>query len=169
YHNEIVFVGSYYRNRAEVLEKICDFDLGVLGPGWDKVSDDSPLKKCVRKSGNINVAEWLKIFASAKIVVMVHYHDSAVACFQASPKVFEILAAGKFLVVDAQPDVLTLFRDKEDLAVFRDISQLRNILLYYLSNQEEREAIAVRGREKVLNQHTYYHRIKAMMEILCQD
>ncbi|MDD5746954.1 MAG: glycosyltransferase, partial [Candidatus Omnitrophica bacterium] len=72
YHNEIVFVGSYYRNRAEVLEKICDFDLGVWGPGWDKVSDDSPLKKCVRKSGNINEAEWLKIIASAKIVVMVH-------------------------------------------------------------------------------------------------
>jgi spore maturation protein CgeB len=89
--------------------------------------------------------------------------EGKIPCYQASPRVYEALACGAFLMVDAQRDVMALFKDREHLVVFRDIEELRRLLKYYLEMPEERKKIAENGRKAVLSSHTYRHRIERIL------
>jgi spore maturation protein CgeB len=98
----------------------------------------------------------------------MHYKDpeGIIPCYQASPRVYEVMACGGFLLVDNQPDVLRTFRDGEHLVVYNSINDLIEKLFYYLKNPEKRMEIARKGREEVLKKHTFSHRIKKIMEVI---
>lgn len=173
YGSDICFVGSgsplLYSGRRNILENLADFDLGIWGPGWDTVPPESPLKRAI-KGGHTRPAEWIKIYSASKISICIHYHDPEgnIPCHQAAPRVYEALACGAFLLVDRQRDVLSLFKPGEDLAVFDDVRELRELVTYYLRNPKEAEKIGRRGKKKVLAHHTYRHRIKEMLDIVMQ-
>jgi spore maturation protein CgeB len=164
YGSDLVFVGSYYPDREALLEKIVDFDLAIWGPGWGNLASDSHLRRRVR-GAHTTPAEWLKIFSASKIVLATHYHDpqNRFPVYQASPRVFEALACRAFVMCDDQRDVFSLFQDREDLVRFFDSSDLINKAKHYLSHPEERNEIADRGNRNVLKNHTYIHRIKALL------
>jgi len=165
---DIVFVGSYYSNRARILEGIADLDLGVWGPYWQKLEVHSPLKK---KAINIkmNYDQWVKIFNASKINIVIHYQDGKLPCHQASPKLFEAMACGCFVLTDRQKDAQALFKDKEHLVFFDDPQDLRAKIKYYLDHEDERKRIAERGFIEVLEKHTYQHRVKSILDILQKE
>jgi len=168
---DVAFVGSVhpdlYPFRVKILEAISDLDLGVWGPGVERISSSSPLRQKIR-GVKATPDVWAKIYSQAKIVLCMHYHDPAgkIPCHQASPRVYEALACGAFLMVDDQRDVKSLFKDREELVVFRDADELKKLLSYYLKRPEERMAIAALGRERVLQKHTYEHRIKDLLKVV---
>jgi len=86
--------------------------------------------------------------------------------YQASPRVFEALACGAFVLTDTQQDVLSLFKDGEHLAVFADASDLRQKVSYFLARPEERNRIAAGGRREVLNKHTYTRRLETLLRVV---
>lgn len=170
YGCDISFVGSgwseFYTKRQELLEKLVDFNLGIWGPGWENISPESPLRKFVR-GGSVPPAEWIKIYSAAKIVFCSHYHDPSgnVPCYQVSPRVFEAMACGAFVLVDNQRDLGLLLKDGKHLAVYKDVNDLRDKAAYYLQHEEERKRIAENGRVEVLEKHTFRHRVKQLLEI----
>ena len=165
YGRDIIFVGSYYPNRAIILESIADFDLGVWGPYWNKLSASSPLKS---KTVDIkmNYDRWVKIFNACKINIVSHYQDGQTLCYQASPKIFEAMACGSFVLTDQQKDVQTLFKDREHLVYFNGKDDLRSKIRYFLDHSEERKKIALSGYNHVIKNHTYQHRLKAILDVL---
>ncbi|OPX30433.1 MAG: hypothetical protein B1H08_01680 [Candidatus Omnitrophica bacterium 4484_171] len=165
YRSDVVFVGSYYPNRLEILEKITDFNLGVWGPGWDRISNNSPLKKCIRKAEGVDYKEWRKIYSSSKMALTIHYQDGKTICHQASPRVYEVLACKSFLLSDNQRDVVRLFEPRRYLDIFDNINDLREKLNYYLKSPEKRRAIAECGYREVIKKHTYIHRVKEIFNI----
>ena len=164
---DVVFVGSNYTVRQELFEKLVDFDLGIWGPGWEKLPIDSSLRSCV-KGGELKPDEWLRIYSSSKIVMATHYQDpnGGFSVFQASPRVFEALACKAFLIVDRQKDVFSLFRDNVHLVGFDDAADLRKKIIYYLEHPMERNKIAQSGYNYVLSKHTYEDRIREMLSII---
>ena len=137
--SDLAFVGSFYPNRGRILEAVADLDLGIWGPYWQKLPPDSLLNK---KAVNIkmNYDQWVKIYNASKIVLVVHYQDPQIACHQASPKLFEAMACGSFVLCDRQKDAQALFKDKEHLVFFDDAKDLRSKIEYYFgpSNEERR-------------------------------
>jgi spore maturation protein CgeB len=164
YGSDIVFVGSYYPNRAALFEKLVDFNLAIWGPGWDALDRNSPLRRCIR-GAHTTPAEWLKIYSSSKIVLATHFQDpeNRFPVYQASPRVFEILACGAFQFCDDQRDVFALFKDGYDLVKFTDGQDLVAKVQYYLDHPEERKQIAAQGRGTVLFRHTYQARVKELL------
>lgn len=160
YSSDIAFVGSLYQERANVLRTITDFDLGIWGPGWDRVTASDPLKKFVR-GGHTEPKVWRKIYSAAQIVLSVHCRETInnLPVFQASPRVFEAMACGAFVLTDDQRDVAKLFTDGEHLAIFSSTSDLRSKLIHYLKYPDETKKIALAGQEKVLCNHTYKDRL----------
>jgi spore maturation protein CgeB len=71
-------------------------------------------------------------------------------------------------MVDAQKDVIRLFKDREELAVFQNVDELRQLITYYLNRPEERLKIAEAGRKSVLEKHTYKHRVHELLIIANQ-
>jgi spore maturation protein CgeB len=171
YGSDIVFVGSYYPGRAALFESVTDFDLAIWGPGWDNLAPDSPLRRCIR-GAHTTPAEWLKIYSASKIVLATHYHDpqNRFPVYQASPRIFEALACGSFVLCDDQRDVFSLFKDGEDIVRFFDSADLTEKIRHYLAHPEERDKIAAQGYGNVLNNHTYIHRIKELLsKIGCKE
>ena len=168
YGSDVVFVGSYYPVRAALFERLVGFDLAIWGPGWDALPPSSPLRKHLR-GRHTRPEEWLKIYSASKIVLSTHYQDpeGRFPVYQASPRVFEILACGAFQLCDDQYDVFRLFQDGRDLVRFTDAEDLVNKVTYYLSQDRERRKIATQGRQTVLSHHTYRHRIREVLRHIC--
>jgi spore maturation protein CgeB len=167
YGNDVVFVGSYYPTRAELFEELADFDLGIWGPGWEKLDPKSPLRGCL-KAAHTKPLEWLKIYSASKIVLATHYQDPErrFPVYQASPRIFEAMACGAFVISDNQRDVLSLFKEGEHLARFIDSDDLIEKIKYYLDRPIERQEMAQRGRQYVLGKHTYVQRIKELLSYI---
>lgn len=163
--SEVSFVGSYYPNRAQVLEKIADFDLKVWGPGWAKLSKDSPLKKRAADT-QLRPKEWVKVFSSSPVNIVIHFQDGETLCYQAAPRVYETLACRSFLLVDDQKDVQSLFQDGKHLVIFKNTEDLRKKITYYLKQPEERKKIASQGYEETVHKHTYLNRLKEMFSVI---
>lgn len=164
YGSDIVFVGSHYPDRAALFEKLVGCDLAIWGPGWNALADESPLRRFIR-GAHTTPAEWLKIYSASKIILATHYHDreNRFPVYQASPRVFEALACGAFVICDDQRDVFSLFNDGKDLVRFLDATDLVRKVNHYLAHPEERDKIAAQGYGNVLNNHTYIHRIKELL------
>ncbi|MHB8092081.1 MAG: CgeB family protein [Syntrophales bacterium] len=164
YGNDIVFVGSFYSERARLFEKLAEFDFAIWGPGWENLSSSSPLRRCVR-AAHTTLAEWVKIYSAGKIVLATHYHDpqSSFPVYQASPRIFEALACGAFVICDQQRDVFALFEEGKHLASFSDINDLKEKINFYLNHPEARKTIAEAGQREVVANHTYIHRIKELL------
>jgi spore maturation protein CgeB len=167
YGNDVVFVGSYYPNRAELFEILAGFDFGIWGPGWEKLDQKSKLIGCIRGT-NTPQSEWLKIYSASKIVLATHYQnpEKRFPVYQASPRVFEAMACGAFVIVDNQKDVFLLFKDGVHLVRFDEPDYLVSKVSYYLDHTEERKKIADRGREEVIKNHTYVHRIEKLLSLI---
>jgi spore maturation protein CgeB len=164
YQRDIVFTGSYYSNRQHVLEALAAYDIGIWGPLWGRLPMASALKTKAEES-RLDFSVWTKIYSAAKIVLVVHYQDGNIPCYQASPKLFEAMACGAFVLCDDQKDARALFQDKENVVFFKDADDLKQKVDFYLANPQERERIAACGRREVLEKHTYRHRMQKIIEV----
>jgi len=164
YGNDLTFVGSFYPNRAGLLERLMEFDLGIWGPGWEHLPAESSLRKHVRGL-QVTPDIWGKIYNASQIVLAPHYQDlsNRYPVYQASPKIFEAMACGAFVLSDNQRDVLNLFQTGVHLEVFYDLDELKKKIQYYLNHPEERLKIARQGRQEVVDHHTYIKRIERLL------
>jgi len=83
-------------------------------------------------------------------------------------RMFEVLAAGTLLITNqlSHDDLDTLgLRDREQLVLYRRPMDLFGLIDRYLEQEQEREAIAARGREAVLQGHTYADRLKQIGQL----
>ena len=163
--SDVVFVGSYYPQRAEMLQTVLRHHPALWGPGWDVLPPNSPLRACIR-GAHTQPDIWTKIYSASKIVLSIHYCDSEnrFPVHQASPRVFEAMACGAFVLTDRQKDVLALFKDGYHLVTFSDDADLDRKIAYYLDHADERERIAAAGRQEVLKNHTYENRLRRLLD-----
>jgi spore maturation protein CgeB len=167
YGHDVVFVGSYYPVREALFEGLAGLDFAIWGPGWEHLRRGSPLRACV-KGTHTTPAVWRKIYSASRIVLATHFQDPAarVPVHQASPRVFEAMACGAFVITDRQRDVLALFRIGEHLVAAEGKRSLYENVQYALSRPAERERIAAAGKQETLARHTYAHRLEALFDAL---
>ncbi len=77
-------------------------------------------------------------------------------------ELFDIMAAGGFVLAAYQEEIPELFQVGEQLEVFMDKEELLEKTAYYLSHGEERRRIAANGRLAVAEYHTWEARCEAM-------
>lgn len=78
---------------------------------------------------------------------------------------FDIMGCGGFLITNYQEELDDMFNVGEDLEAYSSIEELIDKCAYYLSHDDERNAIARRGYEKVCSEHTHFHRLKEMLNL----
>ncbi|MEW6658738.1 MAG: glycosyltransferase [Thermodesulfobacteriota bacterium] len=80
-------------------------------------------------------------------------------------RVFDVPAAGAFLLTDFKEALLELFHP-EEVATYHDLEEAGAKLQYFAAHPEARQALAARARARVLGRHTFLHRVQAIMERL---
>jgi len=81
-------------------------------------------------------------------------------------RIFDILGCGGFLMTNYQAELQEYFEIGGDLEAYSSMEELADKCDYYLTHEDERKQIALNGYRKVCGQHTYLHRMKAMLEAL---
>ncbi|MHB1545350.1 MAG: CgeB family protein [bacterium] len=171
YGSDVSFAGAGYFNRKNVFAKLLDFNFKIWGNDWHA---GLPLSLFIQEGGKrFNEEEAVKIYNYSKININLHssiwHRDINPNGDFLNPRVYEILACGGFQLVDRRKYLNGAFEDGKDLVVFESVDDLRKKIKYYLANENERLAIAERGRETATKNHTYERRIKEMMGIILLD
>lgn len=79
-------------------------------------------------------------------------------------RIFDILGCGGFCMTNYQPELPDLFEIGRDLEAYASLDELADKCAYYLEHEDERKQIALNGYRKVCENHTYLHRMKAMIQ-----
>jgi spore maturation protein CgeB len=59
-----------------------------------------------------------------------------------------------------------MFEPGKEVVAYRSPEECVELVKYYLEHDKEREAIARAGQERTLREHTYYHRMQELVEIV---
>ncbi len=78
-------------------------------------------------------------------------------------RAFDIMGSGGFLLSNFQSDFLDLFVPGEDFVYYESKEDMLDKIGYYLSHEDQRQAIAKNGHDKVAAAHTYRHRVREML------
>jgi spore maturation protein CgeB len=87
-------------------------------------------------------------------------------------RAFDAPASGAFVITSSKPVVHEFFittGPNAEIAAFNSQAKLFERVDYFLAHDEERRAIAERGKQKVLAHHTYDHRIAEMFSVMAVE
>ncbi len=126
-------------------------------------SDSSALKDVRIHNGAESLVEMPKIFHLSKI----NLNMTIKPIQNGLPlRIFDILGCGGFLMTNYQAELPDYFDIGVDLEAYSSIEELVDKCAYYLEHEEERKQIAQNGYLKAKEKHTYFNRMKTMIETI---
>ena len=166
--HDVVFVGTGFRERVDLLEKVdwTGIDFGLYGT-WEMVSSRSPLKKYAQE-------KYLKndftaaLYRRAKIGLNLHRTsrgfgsdvDRVNTAESLNPRAYELAACGCFYVSDERAELREVFGDA--VPTFKTPKELEHQIRYWLEHEEERKAAAKR-LPQVVSGHTWLERARQVV------
>ena len=153
----LAFVGTWRRDRERVLCHLLDFDIKIFGNGW---LDNSRLPRKYL-SPEVTISEINKIYNATKIILNIHHQWGK---NDANFRTFEALGSGAFLIDERKKDIMSMFKENEEIVLYEGIDELRTKIEYFLDHEEERRRIAERGSEVVQREHTLTARYEKLFE-----
>lgn len=126
-------------------------------------SDASKLPKADCRGGVSTLTEMPKVFHASRINLNITMRPIESGL---SLRVWDILGCGGFLITNYQAELPEYFEIGKDLEAYESLPELSEKIRYYLSHEEERVEIAIRGYEKAAKYHSYETRLAQMIKIL---
>lgn len=173
---DILFIGSPFRHRLKVLERLAKealikkWKVKIIGPFFSK---KYPWKKMFfqRKyphiyhyldNRRVSPEEAAELYARTKICLNIHTIDSK----SPNPRTFEILATGSFELIDIRSYWGGL-RAGVDLESYRDVDDLIEKVNVYLENPAKRNKIALAGYQHVHDKMSMRYILQKVIK-MCQ-
>ena len=188
--HDVTFVGQPYGQRIEAVDTLRRAGLNVetWGRGWPAGSiDHDQLVRVFNQSRiNLNFADashpalgrdeklranpWVQRVAKLPGLWRVtDALDRRITANKQQPtprqikgRVFEVPAAGGFLLTQPAENLDDYLEPGREIATFESIDELVDRCRYYLNHEDERRAIAEAGHRRVLDEHTWRHRFEAI-------
>lgn len=137
------------RERVHVLNKLAEaYDVAFYT--YDK--DVSQLSDRVKVRPGMSYDLLSHVYQTSKININITLH-----CIEtgASQRVLDVMAAGGFLLSNYQAELEEMFVQGEEIVLFHNEQEMEELIAYYLTHDEERERIARKGQQKVLQKYSY--------------
>lgn len=187
YTPDLFFVGSEVPGRLDFLKELVSYikgkvDFKLFG-AFPTIEDGRcPELESFFVPITLNKEEVAKYYRGAKIVLNQFrkneskrilnnprtgkYVVQGIEPYSISPRVYETLAAGGFLLTNRRPELDELFPNEEKGAiVFKDAEDCAEKIFYYLGHDEERLRIARKGHEKMKG-NSYEDRATKLLKIV---
>jgi hypothetical protein len=143
FKHDIVFTGSVYGERQHFMAGLKE----VYGDRFQVIGDAFG-------------RDLYDLCASAKIFVAPKYPQDN---FYWSSRVYMILGSGGFLIHPLLDGMKEEFEDKKHLVFYRNGTELREKIDYYLAHDAERKEIQLQGYSLVTEKYTYLDRVKSLL------
>ena len=164
--HDITFVGSLssvHKSRITWLESLIrQFpQIRVWGPGISHLPIDTPIRKSYM--GQAWGRDMYQILATSKITLN---HHGDVAPYANNMRLYEATGVGTLLITDWKKNLCNIFEPEKEVVAYRTIEECAELIEYYLEYDEKRESIAKAGQQRTLKEHTYYHRMQELLDIV---
>lgn len=154
---DILFVGSNWHNRTSLKFAIeSGFYVAVYGYNWDGIVPYEMYRGKYIENSELN-----KYYSSAKIVLNDHRPDMKDFGF-INNRIYDATAAGAMVVSDYMPEIEQAYGDS--VPMYKNKEELKAILDYYLTHEDERLKKAQKAREITLKYFTNTVVAKQLLE-----
>ncbi len=163
--DHVVYVGSSCADhptgeyRRALLESLSDVPLAIFGDeGWRRYGGG--VARAYR-GGPVSSERANLIYASGAIALNLHHPQFRRGT---SLRTFALCCSGAFQIADWKDGLDRWLTPGVELETFRTPRELRELVDRYLTDTAARARVAAAGRARVLAEHTYQHRLKAMLQ-----
>ena len=155
----VVFAGTATPHRERVLSELVEFGLAVWGPGWRKTKLRDYCRGELLEHG-----DYIRAYAGASVAVNVQCSDTSEGADPGcNRRLFELAAIGVPQVVEDRPDIHRNFREGSEILVARSTADFKGLLSEALQDRAWSEQVAAGARQRALTEHTYMHRLAALL------
>ncbi|NDV27319.1 glycosyltransferase [Desulfovibrio sp. JC010] len=148
------------QQRIQSVSELLDFSPVIVGDSYWKQ---------VLTGKNKKFSWWSRLDYEQELPAF--YRDSAVnfnsPSLQSSAamnqRVFDVPACGSFLLTRYCPELEELFEPEKEVACYQGLGEIKERVSEWLENSEGRKETARAGLKRVLAEHTYEHRLAAII------
>jgi spore maturation protein CgeB len=165
YGSDVSFVGAGYANRRRLFPLLLrqPWSFKLWGNEWDGADN---LQSVLQLNGaRIDTATCVKVFNATTINLNLHSATSDGLDPSAdfvNPRTFELAACGAFQLVDHR-SLLAEFFTSQEIVSFGLFDEVPRLIQRWLADPTARHAMASAAQTRVLNSHTYVHRMKDLL------
>jgi spore maturation protein CgeB len=183
---DVTFVGQAYGDRPYFIQRLLkeNINIMVFGKNWNKYASRGKsfatnLLKWIQKrkdevlpgenvGGVLSDEEMIKMYSRSKINLGFSTcgstHKSQERILQVRLRDFEVPMSGGFYMVEYMEELEEFYEIGKEVVCYRDADDLIEKIKYYLSHDDEREAIRKAGHLRCLKDHTWHKRFQAAFE-----
>lgn len=154
--SDLTFIGGYWSYKAQNIDSyllpLChsnNYKIKIFGNAHWPV---------VQYCGYIPTEMAKHALASATICPQLHEPHSTYYGFDMSERTFKLLSNKCFVISDYVEGLYKLFG--ENLVMAKTPEEFKKLVDHYLKNPDERQQFIDAGYKEVMNNHTYFHRVK---------
>ncbi len=163
---ECTFVGGIsgvHKKGTVLLEELArKVEIDFFGYGAETLDKNSHI--LAKHHGEVWGLEMYKKLISSKITL--NRHIDVAENYANNMRLYEATGCGAMLVTDHKDNLDKLFVPEKEVVTYRSAGEAAEKIEYYLSHEDERQAIAKAGQARTLSEHTYYHRMGELLQIL---
>lgn len=163
---DVVFIGNVgglHPNRDRILNRIYDegFDLKLYGQVLFPEGTEPDYVKDCHTGYAVYGDQHNKVVACSKIVLGIDAFPDRDGSW--SLRLYKVMGAGGFYL-NTRTKGIEMFSDKACLATYGDEDELIEKIIYYLQNDDEREKIAITGKEEIDENHRQEQRLQVIID-----
>lgn len=178
YKSDLLLVGYPYPTRVNLIHfllKNTNYQITLVGKGWR-----NRLRKVLRNNSRVMTKDtWVApqevsyYYNGACIVLNPHrshnfWHNqntSGIINESINNRTFDVAACGAFQLIEEKPNLRSFFTE-EEMVSYRDYEDCLRKVVAYMNDEEQRQVIARKAQKIVIEQHTFGHRVKEMIDII---
>lgn len=151
---DVTFVGYKKYDRKQYVNEIKkrNIPIHLFGRGWGRY---------------VPFEETIDIFKTSKI--NLNFSRTEYNKLGWKGRIFQICAAGGFLLTEYIPGIENYFKIGKEIACFRNDEEMIDKITYYLTHEAERQAIAQAGWKRVINEYTPFHMMSRVFGEIEED
>jgi spore maturation protein CgeB len=161
---DLAFIGTWRREREELLEQLVDLDLEIWGGDYwrSRTRKGSPLRRCWGGRPVVGI-EFARVCAQSRILLNIL---DPISWPGPNMRTFELPACRAFALVERTAPVLDIFCEGETIECFGSVEEAREKIERYARDEAARRRIAHAAYEFVVEGgHTYRDRVRQILEM----
>lgn len=176
---DISYIGTYLPEKKKYFEDILyplrkTFNVKIYGQEWTLTDRflaliqksgqlfNVPILKSFRKP-QLQLEDERKIYTSSNISINIHEKYQRKYGMDCNERTFKIPLASGFEISDDVACIKKYFKEGTEIVIGYNKDDWFDKINYYIKNPDKKKSIIEAGRKKVLQQHTYVHRVLLML------
>lgn len=162
----VTFVGGFSPRHSQgtaIFEQLArEIPVEFWGYGVENLLENSLVRRYHR--GQAWGIEMFRILSESRVTL--NRHIDVARSYANNMRLFEATGVGTCLVTDLKDNLHELFEPDKEVVAYTCAEDCIEKVRYLLEHEDERAAIAKVGQQRTLREHTYYHRMQELVDIV---